>query len=147
MKILLASDGSDFSLVAAGKMSEIVALDGDSEVLIVSVSEPVAPSSRLLAADEYLVLARKASVGAASAAAEATREKLVQSVRNKGVQIETRIVEGNPKSRIVNVAKNWNADLVVTGSHGRGFLGRMLIGSVSDAVVKHSPCSVLVIRK
>ncbi len=147
MKILLATDGSDFSLTAARKIGEMVAIDPGSEILIVSVSEVVAPVTRFAAADEYLALARKASSGAASAAAEETHKQVLRSLNDREVKIETRIIEGNPKSVIVDEAKHWEADLVVTGSHGRGFWGRMLIGSVSDAIVKHSPCSVLVIRQ
>ena len=48
---------------------------------------------------------------------------------------------------IIETAKDWNADLIVVGSHGRGFWGRTMIGSVSDSVIHHAPCSVLVVRK
>ena len=39
-----------------------------------------------------------------------------------------------------------SADLIVVGSHGRGTVGRFLIGSVSDHVVRNAPCPVLVVR-
>jgi len=53
---------------------------------------------------------------------------------------------GNPASKIVDVAKSWPADLIVIGSHGRGKIGGLLLGSVSQAVLGHAPCPVLVVR-
>jgi nucleotide-binding universal stress UspA family protein len=54
---------------------------------------------------------------------------------------------GMPEQILLETAKEWNADLIVVGSHGRGFWGRMLLGSVTDALVHHAPCSVLVVRQ
>jgi len=54
--------------------------------------------------------------------------------------------EGNQKSVIVDLAAKWPADLVVIGSHGRRGVERFLLGSVSEAVVRHAPCSVQVVR-
>ncbi len=53
---------------------------------------------------------------------------------------------GKPASRIVEVAKNWSADLIVMGSHGRGKVQGLLLGSVSEGVLHHAPCPVLVVR-
>lgn len=47
---------------------------------------------------------------------------------------------------IIQVAEDWRADLVVVGSHGRGGVERVLLGSVAEAVVRHSPCPVLITR-
>lgn len=54
---------------------------------------------------------------------------------------------GNPADVISEVAVHWPADLVAVGSHGRSGLGRVLLGSVAEAVVRHAPCPVLVVRK
>jgi len=62
------------------------------------------------------------------------------------LNINTQIVNGDPGQQLVEIAKAWDADLIVVGSHGRGFWGRLL-GSVSDGVTHHSPCSVLVVKK
>lgn len=53
---------------------------------------------------------------------------------------------GKPAFRIVEVAKNWSADLIVMGSHGRGKVQGLLLGSVSEGVLHHAPCPVLIIR-
>jgi nucleotide-binding universal stress UspA family protein len=56
------------------------------------------------------------------------------------------LVEGDPKSQILDAAKEWRADMIVLGSHGRTGLGRFLMGSVSQDVVRHAHCSVEVFR-
>jgi nucleotide-binding universal stress UspA family protein len=56
------------------------------------------------------------------------------------------VVEGSPADEIVKAAREWPADIIVIGSHGRGGLQRALIGSVAEAVTRHAPCPVLVVR-
>jgi len=53
---------------------------------------------------------------------------------------------GKPASRIVHVAKKWPADLIVMGSHGRGKIKGLILGSVSQEVLSHAPCPVLVVQ-
>ncbi len=53
---------------------------------------------------------------------------------------------GNPAAKIVEGAKNWSADVIVIGSHGRGKVQKLLLGSVAEGVVRHAPCPVLVVR-
>ena len=53
---------------------------------------------------------------------------------------------GKPATKIVEAAKNWPADLIVIGSHGRGGVERLLLGSVAESVVRHASCPVLVVR-
>lgn len=54
--------------------------------------------------------------------------------------------DGNPAVKIVKAAKSWPADLIVIGSHGRGGLDRVLLGSVAEAIVRQASCPVLVVR-
>ncbi|MFO0579955.1 MAG: universal stress protein [Polyangia bacterium] len=53
---------------------------------------------------------------------------------------------GKPADEIVRIAKEWAADLIVIGSHGRSGIARVLLGSVAEAVTRHAPCPVLVVR-
>jgi nucleotide-binding universal stress UspA family protein len=55
-------------------------------------------------------------------------------------------MNGPAAKEIIDKAERWRADLIVVGSHGYGFWGRLL-GSVSNYVVHNAPCSVLVVRK
>jgi nucleotide-binding universal stress UspA family protein len=54
--------------------------------------------------------------------------------------------EGFPKSEIINTAKEWEADLIVMGTHGRTGLTHLLVGSVAEYVIKHANIPVMVIH-
>ena len=53
---------------------------------------------------------------------------------------------GDPGDMIVSAAEAERVDMVLVGSHGRGAVGRLFLGSVSEHVVRHAPCPVLVVR-
>lgn len=53
---------------------------------------------------------------------------------------------GKPSQEIVKAAKDWPADIIVVGSHGRGGVKRVVLGSVAEGVMRHAPCPVLVVR-
>jgi nucleotide-binding universal stress UspA family protein len=53
---------------------------------------------------------------------------------------------GKPAAEIVKAAREWPADVIVIGSHGRAGVKRALLGSVAEAVMRHAPCPVLVVR-
>ena len=60
--------------------------------------------------------------------------------------VTTKAVPAAPKTAILDEAENWQADLLVVGSHGYPTWERLLLGSVSQAVVSHAKCSVEVVR-
>jgi nucleotide-binding universal stress UspA family protein len=64
----------------------------------------------------------------------------------EGVPSERHVLEGGPSREIVDYAERSGADLVVMGTHGRGGLNRLLLGSVAERVVRSSPVPVLTIR-
>jgi nucleotide-binding universal stress UspA family protein len=64
-----------------------------------------------------------------------------------GVKAEFSQTTGDPPQVICNTAKAWSADLIIVGSHGRKGLGELLLGSVSNYVMHHAPCSVLVVHQ
>jgi nucleotide-binding universal stress UspA family protein len=88
---------------------------------------------------------------------EASETKRAQSAIDRAVQcfngreapitVTSEIVVGRASEAIVTIAKSWNADLVVLGSHGKHGLERFLLGSVSQDVVHHAPCSVEIVRR
>jgi nucleotide-binding universal stress UspA family protein len=57
------------------------------------------------------------------------------------------VIEGEPREEILAMAAAWPADAIVVGSHGRRGLDRVFLGSVSDGVVRHAACSVMVVRE
>jgi nucleotide-binding universal stress UspA family protein len=54
---------------------------------------------------------------------------------------------GDPGREIVRAAQEWHADLIVLGTHGRNALGRLMMGSTAEAVFRHAPCPVLLVRQ
>lgn len=62
------------------------------------------------------------------------------------VVCSTELLAGPATRTICEKADEWNAELIVMGSHGRGFLGGAWFGSVSDKVIHHAPCSVMIVR-
>ena len=62
-----------------------------------------------------------------------------------GVPVERRLAEGDPADVILHFARQTPADLVVMGTHGRTGLGRVLMGSVAEQVVRKAPCPVLTV--
>jgi nucleotide-binding universal stress UspA family protein len=66
--------------------------------------------------------------------------------REPGLKARARLVEGPIGQRILDVAREEQADLVTVGSHGRTGLGRALLGSIADRVVRTAPCPVLTVR-
>lgn len=55
--------------------------------------------------------------------------------------------EGNAAEEIVDVAREWEADLIVIGSQGRWRMSQFLLGSVAEEVIRHAPCPVMAIRE
>jgi len=64
-----------------------------------------------------------------------------------GWVVSENIVLDNPRHALARVAKEWKADLIMLGSHGRGAVGRLLLGSTARAVLRHAECSVEIVRR
>ena len=83
---------------------------------------------------------------------DATREgeRLTQAgarrISSAGYEAFPKTAPGHPRSDISCFAKEWGADLILVGSHGHGALGRFLLGSVAQAVLRTAPCSVEIVR-
>ena len=118
----------------------------NTEVLVVSSYEdsyPITAEPFALSADYYQKIEEAVRAQAGSFVDEA--KSMIVS-KFPSVKVSSEVLRGAPDQQIVEKAKEWKADLIVVGSHGRGFWGRLL-GSVSTGVIHHAPCSVLVVRK
>lgn len=147
MKILIATDGSDFSRAAVEKACETV-IKPESEVKIMSVFEDfsTAASEHFSVSAEYLRDMDKSGHEQATQTAEKTENIIRGCLSNGNVSITRKIDKGAAAKEIVEEAEEWGADLIVVGSHGYGFWRRAFLGSVSQAVINHAPCSVLVVK-
>ena len=148
MRILLATDGSEFGEEAVREVARRPWPTG-SEVRVVYVIEATpqpAPEMWGGSYEEYFgELNRWHRAQARQALGAATR--ILDDREDQSLRVTTGVLEGQPKRRIPEEAEAWGADLVVVGSHGYGFWNRLLLGSVSQAVLSHAPCSVEIVRR
>ncbi len=148
MKIILATDGSDYSKAAVDQLAGMP-LPQNVEVRIISVFDNsllITPEGRPMGGwaddlEQADAIVRKAAMGKAKEAAKLLKEK------NPMLPITTKVLVGSPKHAILDDAEAFGADLIVVGSHGHGGFARFLLGSVSQAVAMHAYCSVLIVRK
>jgi nucleotide-binding universal stress UspA family protein len=143
MRILISTDGSEFSRAAVEKCFQIIVEPEKTAIKIVSVFEVIEPMDISISPEfsqELESAARKKAEEFAEQAAARVKERFPQ------VDLTTQVSLGAPDERLIEAAKEWAADLIIIGSHGRGFWGRMLLGSITDSLVHHAPCSVLVVR-
>ena len=137
-KILIAIDDEPIAAHAADIGAELARVVG-AEMAFIRVIDP----ELVNAADTGI----QPDVFVASAKDDA--RKLIDDFRKRLPQ-QTAVLEfvqiGSPQTEIVNAAKDWPADLIVIGSHGRGGIKRALLGSVAEGVMRRAPCPVLVVR-
>jgi nucleotide-binding universal stress UspA family protein len=146
MKILVATDGSPFSDAAVDEVANRPWPEG-SEIKVLSTFElPLPPTPEAWAIPPtYFEELDNAARQHAKAIVDKATAKLRTTLGPK-VVVKGEFVQGAPKSTILDEATRWNADLIVLGSHGYRAWERLLLGSVSQAVVSHAKCSVEVVR-
>ena len=135
--MLFATDGSE-AAEAAAKWLAVFPLPANARALVLAVQElPPSPLDIPTVRDFQRALIDEA---------RHTAGRAVATLRERFGTIETRVVTGDPRERIVDVAGEWDADLIVVGARGLSAVASALLGSVSLAVVRHAPCPVLVAR-
>lgn len=147
MRILVATDGSEYSKAAIEKCCDMIVDPKNTEIKVISAYEdayPIAAEPFAVSAEFYQHIVDAAENQSKEFASEAA-ETIRKHFQDERPDVSSDILRGSPEQQIVDEAKRWRADMIIVGCHGRGFWGRML-GSVSDAVVHHAPCSVLVVR-
>ena len=148
MRILIATDGSEFSKAAVLESCKYIKDPESTAINVVSVFEDVLPTTigtMPVSAEYYQQVEDSLSEMAATNVKDAETDLRKQFSGHK-LDVVTEVLRGFPDQTIIEEAKQWKADLIVVGSHGRGFWGRLL-GSVSSGVVHHALCPVLVVRK
>jgi nucleotide-binding universal stress UspA family protein len=73
--------------------------------------------------------------------------RAVKTLRDVGLPAEARIVNGDAREELIELARRERSDLIVVGSHGRTGLTKLVLGSVSSHVVTHAPCTVVVVKQ
>lgn len=146
MKIRSILLPTDFSECANHALSYATSLarDAGAKIICVHVVEPVVPAVGYTGITEPLPMAEISEQLEDSAERELPR--IAGCEECQGLEVEETIVHGEAASEIVRVARERGVDLIVISSHGRTGLGRILFGSTAEAVVRHAPCPVLVVK-
>lgn len=141
-KIIVGADFSPQSEVAAKEALRVGRHTG-AEVVLVHVGSVVGSfQSTGSAANAEL----EALAGARTAAARQQLEQMRTRLDGQGVDVSHMIIEGPPAEGLAEAARRLGAELVITGTVGRGAVKRFLLGSVAERTVRLSPCSVMVAR-
>lgn len=144
--ILIATDGSKFSQNAVLQGMELAKLVGakvyvlyvldKNAYLLPTFETPIYLGSKWDVMEETL---RQEGDNAIQYAKDVAR--------NKGINFEGVVIEGNPANAILEFAEQKKVNLIIMGTLGKGGLERFLLGSVTDKVVRHSKSSVLVVKE
>lgn len=136
-KILIAVDSSAHSMNAATKGFELAhALQATVGIVsVIDVTREVVPELALPSEKNHPALMKNA-------------ETVIQQLTTMYDRVEDVLrfsPVGYPKKEIILVAKEWNADLIVMGTHGRTGLSYLLMGSVAEYVIKHANIPVMIV--
>jgi nucleotide-binding universal stress UspA family protein len=144
-RILLATDGSKQAELAAQTAADI-STSTNSELHVVTVVHLEYPHAYDLPetgdfreSAYYRALERKAR--------ELLDEQVKKMEQSGGTILQAHFQRGRPDREIVHLADEIGAGLIVMGSRGHGGVRRALMGSVSDSVVRHAHCPVLMVRE
>jgi nucleotide-binding universal stress UspA family protein len=151
-KILVPLDGSDHSMRALNIAIEIAKKFGGKITLIhvysvsvrpVVIPEPAtfAPGIPLMTPSEYSRVAEAVKEVGARILAEG-----VERAKAEGVDVETMLREGHTVYEIVKAAREGEFNLIVMGARGLSRIKEIILGSVSEGVIRNAPCPVLVTR-
>lgn len=142
-RILVGVDGSETSLRGLAEAVRLAKGTG-GKLLVVHVLNALVLESEIASTAYYDALSDALRESGANILEQAARR-----VRESGVPFEQKLVEkigAYASHEIVAAAKEWNADLIVLGTHGRRGLKRLVMGSDAEVVLRRSPVPVLLVR-
>ena len=139
-KIMIATDGSDCSMLAAGKGIELARLSGGNVYAVYVVSTNYSPS---VGVDFYW--------GEIYEAFKKDGENAVNNIKEMGervgVNVEPILLDGHPADELIRYAEEEEMDIVIMGTIGKTGLNKLLLGSVTGSLVRHSRVPVMVARE
>ena len=152
-KILVPLDGSEHSAKALEKAIQI-AKKFEAKITLVHVYsvyvQPILLPEPTTVGVSTVPLLTAAEVSKVAETARRAGNRILadgeQRAKSEKVQVEKMLVEGHAVQEIVRVAKEGNFDLVIVGARGLSKIKQMLLGSVSDGVIHHVTCPVLLVK-
>lgn len=152
-KILVPLDGSEHSLKALEQAVQIAKKFGGKLTLLhvysVTITPVIVPEPTTLTPPGIPVMAPAEISKVAEASRRAGNRILAdgeEKAKAEGVEVEKLLEEGHVVHEVVRIAKEGNFGLIVIGARGISHVREMLLGSVTDGVLHHAPCPVLVIK-
>lgn len=146
MKLLLATDGSLYSNAALEEIANSP-YPPESSVHVISIINNVV----LARGNAPMGAVNKFYAESGRMAMEKAKENIedaerVLQMKTPALSVSTAIINGSPKSVILQEAEKLEVDLIIVGSHGYGPVKRFVLGSVSQAVALHAKCSVRIVK-
>lgn len=140
-RVLVALDGSSASEAVLRFLMEIAG-PLDMTVMLLNVLEPIPP--QVVESTSQVTLE---DVEARRRDAEEYLAPIAAALRAQGVDTSWAVRRGRPADEILAAARESSADLIAMATHGRTGLGRLIFGSVAEAVLRHAPVPVFMIRE
>lgn len=132
--ILFPTDFSDEAAHAL-EVARSLARDHQAKIVLMHATMPVAAVEVYIAQPDIDELR-----------AQSLKQLKAVAAGISDIPVETEVLMGEPGQMIIGLAEKLSADLIVMGTHGRGGVSRLLLGSVADYVLRHAPCPVLTIK-
>jgi len=140
VKILVGVDNSKFSEESLRAIVAQIRPEG-AQVRILHVLQPIA-----LSAPPQMSSGYAPELEEQGKQARELVERAAKTLRAAGFTVDTAVEKGDTRERIIDSAAEWNADLIIVGSHGRSDIRRLLLGSVAEFVARNAACSVQIVR-
>ena len=157
MKVMIAYDGSVYADDAIDGLRR-AGITQDAETLIVTVVEPSVVNPPISEFDLQSLVSRRAA--AVLRRAKAHKERVIEDAKDSAAKVADHlraqfsewktgyeVLQGKPADELLQKADEWQPDLIVVGSQGRGAIGRFFLGSVSKKVAEEANCSVRVVHR
>jgi nucleotide-binding universal stress UspA family protein len=145
-RVIIGVDGSVYSDAAVDEVARRHWPEGGVVKVVSVVRLPFTPTEETRSLpDSYYSQLEKAETGKAQTAITGASARLKQSEVTQP-EIESEIILGDAREKILDEAAQWEADLIVLGSRGLGGFKRFLLGSVAQGVAAYAPCSVEIVR-
>lgn len=149
MKLLVAVDGSPSGDAAVGEVASREWPEGSEVRVITAIHLPFAPAPETwVLPDEFYEVAERHSREQAEITHQRAAKIIAEGNTGRAVPLDfsSEVILGHAEEVILATAREWPADLILLGSHGHRAWERFILGSVSQAVAWHAPCSVAIVR-
>jgi len=145
MKILIAFDGSPSAEAAVDEVAGRP-WPKATEVRLVTVLERPMPLPPPNGIEVYAPLMEKMRVSLREEAYQRIQRAMKKLATRKELTTSYEMRDGSVKEALLDAVREWDADLVMVGSRGVSGLARLILGSVSQALANHAPCSVEIVK-